>query len=105
MSFLEDLIPVLLSGVSALADGVIDGKDLNPDQKKACFGAMAVIDTYGKKIVEDSENKYDDAALETLYDFAKDTLEEAGVNFETMNYLQILGVLEEPEQDEEPPSE
>lgn len=83
MSFWSDLFemafPLVLKGVKGLADSQVKGEDLNEDQKKLLYAGYVVIAAYGPQLAEDTSNPYDDAGLQTLLEFAEDTLMEAGV--------------------------
>ena len=76
---IENLAPVVLAGVQTLADGLVKGETLNKDQKQTLYSGYVLMETWGDDLVESTENTYDDAALESLASFCKDTLEEAGI--------------------------
>ena len=76
---LEMAAPVLLKALETFADSYVEGSSLNKDQKQLIYSAYVLINVWGDDLVESTENTYDNAALEVLSAFAKDTLEEAGI--------------------------
>lgn len=83
MSWLTDLFkiifPVALDGLKLLADSEIDGAKLNKDQKSGLYLTYIALKTNFKRIVESTENDYDDQTLQKLVELAEDTLTEAGI--------------------------
>lgn len=83
MSWITDLIelaaPVVLAAAQKMADSAVDGAEINADQKKALWNAHNLIATYGTDLVDSTANPYDDMTLKELKEFARDTLEEAGI--------------------------
>ena len=83
MSLLSDLVkfvyPLALQGLEILADSQIDGAKLNSDQKKSVYYAYLGLKMWGVKFVTDTENPYDDQAVQSALRVAEKTLGEAGV--------------------------
>lgn len=83
MGIFDELIkiafPLVLSAVKSLADAQVDGASLSSEQKAHLYSGYVLINCSFNKLVESTANEYDDATLRALSDFAKDTLEEAGI--------------------------
>ena len=92
---LKPLFPVVLSSLEALADGWVDGSELKKDQKQLLLSGYVLLNTHVDDLVESSENEYDDAGLEALSDFCKDTLFEAGIDVEADTLPDMFEKVEE----------
>lgn len=83
MSLFDDLVsaifPFALSFLGKVGDEQIDGATLNADQRRAVFTGYIALKVWGTKIVGDSGNTYDDAAVKEAITLAEDTLTEAGI--------------------------
>lgn len=83
MSWLNDLFkilfPVALDGIKMLADAEIDGATLSKDQKSVLYFAYIGLRTNFQRVVDSTDNEYDDQTLQRLVELAEDTLTEAGI--------------------------
>lgn len=76
---LEVALPLVLRAAQGLADSQVDGATLSAKQKQYLYTAYTAIKVHGVDLVANTQNPYDDMGIEALADFAKDTLEEAGI--------------------------
>jgi len=83
MSLFEDLLkvvfPLALEGIKKLADSQVDGATLSKDQKRALYLGYIAVELKFKELVDSTDNEFDDAGMAALSEFARDTLEEAGI--------------------------
>ena len=83
MGFFDDLVkiafPLILSAVESIADSQVDGASLSSEQKGWLYSGYVLINVNFDKIVESTDNEYDDQTLQSLSDFAADTLQEGGI--------------------------
>ena len=76
---LEKAWPLILKAAQGLADSQVDGATLSANQKRYLYTAYVAIQVHGVDLVANTANPYDDAGLEALAEFAKDTLAEGGI--------------------------
>lgn len=101
MSIFEDILkmslPVILATAQKLADAAVDGATLSADLKGVLYEAYVVIQIHGEKLVDSTDNPYDNEGLDALAEFAADTLLEAGIEVPEIP----AAVFEEPEKEED----
>ena len=83
MSLFGDLFkvafPTILSALKAIGDSQVKGENLSSEQLAYLYSGYVLIKTNFAKLVESTENEFDDEALNALAEFAADTLAEAGI--------------------------
>jgi len=80
MNLVVLFFPLLLKLVEEALDAGVDGAKVaaNPVLKGVFQLIPGVIAVFGKAIVSDTTNTYDDAALEAINKFCLDTAQEGG---------------------------
>jgi len=72
-------VPLGLTILKNIGDSAVDGATAHSDLKKSMYLAHGTITFFGEKIANDTENDYDDQALQAAKELIEDTLTEAGI--------------------------
>ena len=77
--FLKLFLPALIGMAKMIADGALKGEALTDHGRRALLSAYVELSVWGQHLAADTENEYDDDAIEALLDMVIDTAEEAGL--------------------------
>lgn len=77
--FLKLFLPALIGMAKMIIDGAVKGEELTDHGKRVLVSAYVELSVWGQHLAADTENEYDDEAVESLLDMVVDTAEEAGL--------------------------
>lgn len=74
--YLVYLLPFIIKSVQEILDAVTDGKKLKDHQVRALQTGYCELTIWGRHLAADTDNTYDDQAVEAVITSIKDLLEE-----------------------------
>jgi len=76
---LQLIVPVAMKFLRGLADNQIEGEKLSATQKMLAWNSRNIVATFGQSFAAETDNTYDDDAVNEVLVLADDTLQEAGI--------------------------